>query len=133
MRGIRKEYGEHRFQDPLRGKSRPANPGPQQQSTLHGARLLSPLRAPQRNVHQVHPHNPHSGTHRSGSEARSLKKKGGIDCTSLNETNEWRRDFESDSDGELQDHHLFTGSDSPTSMGRSASPGPLPYGTAKVI
>ena len=131
LRGIRKEYGEHRFQDPLRGTSRPTHPGPQQQSKLHDARRLSPVRAPQRNFHQVHPHNPRRGTHRSGSEA--TKKKGGIDWTALNKTNEWRRDFESDSDGELQDHHLFTGSESPTAMGRSASPGPRLYGTAKVI
>ena len=63
----------------------------------------------------------------------SSKKKGGVDWTVLNETNECRRDFESDSDGELQDHHLFTVSESQTLMGRSASPGHPPYGAAKII
>ena len=36
LKCIRKEYKEHRFQDSFQGTSRPAQPGPQQQSKLQG-------------------------------------------------------------------------------------------------
>ena len=42
------------------------------------------------------------------------------------------RDFESDCNGERQDHYLFTSAESPTLMGRSASPGTPPYGAKAV-
>ena len=40
LKGIRKENGEHIFQDSFRGSSVPTHPGSQQQPKLHGARRL---------------------------------------------------------------------------------------------
>ena len=81
LRGIRKEYGEHRFQEQVRGASRAAHPGPQSQPKLHNTGQLSPVPAPQRNFHQVHSNNPHRGTDRSGDIARNPKTEKGIDWT----------------------------------------------------
>ena len=126
--GIRKEYG-----DQVRGTSRSAHPGPQSQPKLHGTGRLSPVRAPRRNFHQVHSHNPHRGADRSGNKTGISKAKKGIDWTSLHETNRWRCDFQSDSNGDIEDRHLFTGSESSSSLGWSTSPWPLPYRTAKDV
>ena len=131
LKGIRKEYGEHRFQDSFRGPSGPKHPGTQQQPKLHGARRLSPIRASRRNFHEVHSDPPCRSSHRPCGETRASQKKGGIDWTSIHETNEWGRTFESDLDGERQDRYLFTSANSPSLLGRSTSPGPPPYGKAK--
>ena len=83
LRGIRMEYGEHGFQDQVRGTSRPAHPGPQSQPKLHGTGRLSPVQAPRRNFHQVHSQNPHCGADRSGNKTGIWKAKKGIDWTSV--------------------------------------------------
>ena len=49
------------------------------------------------------------------------KRKKRVDWTSIHETSRWRSDFQSDSDADIEDRHLFTGGDCPTSMGRPTS------------
>ena len=133
LKGIRKEYGENRFKVSFRGSSWPTHSGTQQQPKLHGARRLSPLRAPQRNFDQVNPNNSCRGPHRSDGEISPPQKKIGVVWTAVHETNKWG--FDSDSDGEWQDGYLFSSTDNPSTslVGRSASPGPLPYGATKNV
>ena len=106
-----------------------AHPGPQSQPKLHNTGRLSPVPASRRNFHQVHSNNPHRGT----DKARNPKTKKGFDWTSLHETNRWRSDSQSDSNGDIEDRHLFTGSESSALLGRSTSPGPPPYRNAKNV
>ena len=134
LRGIRKEYGEHGLQEQVPGASRTTHSGPQPQPKLHHPGRLSPVRAPQRNFNQVHLGDSSRGIDRPSNKARNSKTKKGVDWTSLHETNRWRSNFQSDSDGDIEDQHLlFTGADTSTSMGRSTSPGPPPYRAAKNV
>ena len=43
LQGIRKEYGEHGFQEQVRGASRAVHSGPQSQPKLHNTEMLSPV------------------------------------------------------------------------------------------
>ena len=96
---------------------------PQQQPKLHCSGRVSPVRAPRRNINQVHPINTNRGIDCSGNKARNQETKGkGIDWTAVHKTNRWRTDFQSDSDGDIEDHHLFTGANDPASVGRPTSP-----------
>ena len=100
---------------------------------LHNPGRLSPVRSPRRNFNQVHFSNPRCGDDRSSDKARNPNVKKGVDWTSIHETNRWRSNFQSDSDGDIEDQHLFTGADSSTLMGRPTSPGPPPYRAAKNV
>ena len=135
LKGIRKEYGEHGVKEQIRGTSRTTYTGPQQQPKLHRTGRVSPVRAPRRNINQVYPRDTHRGAHCSGNKTGHTEAKNkGIDWTSVHETNRWRTDFQSDSDGDIEDRHLFSSTDGPSSsMRRSASPGPPPYRTTKNV
>ena len=137
--GVRKEYGEHRFQESFRGTGGSAN---------IQALNNSPSYTVQDSFHLFQLHR---GTSIEfiliilvvaliGLAVKLGLRKwkmASIGHQYIHEANEWGRIFESDSDREWQDNHLFSATDNPSSspipMGRSAGPGPLPYGTTKAV